>query len=128
MKTCDAFNVFSTTAITGLTAQNTKGVSKVSETSPEMLRAQLDAVLEDIGTDSLKTGMVPSVPLAQEVARAVTKYGVKNLVVDPVMVSTSGCLLMDPSQGETYHAIERTIELTVSHIFSYSLTLLFPTL
>ena len=64
-----------------------------------MLRAQLDAVLEDIGTDSLKTGMVPSVPLAQEVARAVIKYGVNNLVVDPVMVSTSGCLLMDPSQG-----------------------------
>lgn len=98
IKTCSAFNVFSTTAITSLTAQNTRSVTAVDPTTPAMLRAQLDAVLSDIGTDAVKTGMIPSGILAKEIARAITKYAVRNVVVDPVMVSTSGSMLMDPLQ------------------------------
>lgn len=94
VKTCDATNVFATTAITAITAQNTLGVMSVHKIPIEELRSQLDAVLADIGSDAVKTGMLPSAEAAREVVRAVTQYAVPNLVVDPVMVSTSGSRLM----------------------------------
>ena len=100
VKTCQGLGVFSTTAITALTAQNTLGVTAVAPTTATMLRAQMDAILCDIGADAVKTGMVPSLELAQEVARAVSSYGVRNVVVDPVMISTSGSSLMSHTEAE----------------------------
>ena len=100
VKTCEGLGVFSTTAITALTAQNTLGVTAVAPTTATMLRAQMDAILSDIGADAVKTGMVLSLELAQEVARAVSSYGVRNIVVDPVMISTSGSSLMSHTEAE----------------------------
>lgn len=84
------------TAITALTAQNTCGVRAVAATDPGMLTAQLEAVAEDIRPDAIKTGMLPTAGHVRLVADFLRKYGLKNLVVDPVMVATSGDALCEP--------------------------------
>lgn len=84
-----------TTAIVALTAQNTRGVSAIHEVPPAFVRAQLEAVFEDIGVDAAKTGMLFSVAIVREVAGFLTEHPVP-LVVDPVMISSSGaCLLRE---------------------------------
>lgn len=84
-----------TSAIVALTAQNTRGVSAIHEVPPEFVRAQLEAVFEDIGVDAAKTGMLFSVAIVREVAGFLTEHPVP-LVVDPVMISSSGaCLLRE---------------------------------
>jgi hydroxymethylpyrimidine/phosphomethylpyrimidine kinase len=80
-------------AIVALTAQNTLGVSAVQELPPEFVRAQIDAVLDDIGADAVKTGMLFSAPLIEAVAAALAPRGLP-LVVDPVMVASSGSRLL----------------------------------
>ena len=81
-------------AVTALTAQNTMGVRAVMEVVPEFLEQQLDAVFEDIYPDAVKIGMVSSGPLVRVIADKLRYYGAKKIVVDPVMVSTSGSVLM----------------------------------
>ena len=90
IKTMTANGVFALCAVTALVAQNTTGVTSIQEASPEFLAQQLDCVFTDIFPDAVKTGMVASVPLIQVIAGKLEEYGAKNLVVDPVMVSTSG--------------------------------------
>ena len=95
LKTMMAHGVFGMSAITALTAQNTMGVAAVSESTPEFLAAQIDSVFEDIPPDAVKVGMVSSAPLIEVIAERMKRYAVRNLVVDPVMVATSGARLLD---------------------------------
>lgn len=95
IKTMTVHGVYAMTAITALTAQNTTGVSAISEVSPEFLKQQIDAVFEDIFPDAVKIGMVSSKELIQTIAERLTLYKAKNIVVDPVMVSTSGSKLIN---------------------------------
>ncbi|MBQ7901968.1 MAG: bifunctional hydroxymethylpyrimidine kinase/phosphomethylpyrimidine kinase [Clostridia bacterium] len=94
IKTMSLNGVYAMSAITALTAQNTTGVFAISEVTPQFLRQQLDAVFDDIVPDAVKIGMVSSAGLIDTIAEALAYYGAKNIVVDPVMVSTSGSKLM----------------------------------
>jgi len=97
LKTFAALGVYGTSAITAITAQNTLGVARVLALSPALVAAQIDAVMEDIGAQAAKTGMLANRAIIETVARKVKEHGVKNLVVDPVMVATSGDLLIEKS-------------------------------
>ena len=90
IKTMTANGVFATCAVTALVAQNTTGVKSIVECTPDFLAEELDCVFTDIFPDAVKTGMVSSIPLIQVIAAKLKEYGAKNLVVDPVMVATSG--------------------------------------
>jgi hydroxymethylpyrimidine/phosphomethylpyrimidine kinase len=94
LKTFAARGVFGTCAITAITAQNTRGVTAVEELSASIIAAQIDAVLDDIGADAAKTGMLSSVPIIEVVSRKLREWKVPNLVVDPVMVAKSGDKLL----------------------------------
>ena len=94
IKTMTAHGVYAMSAITALTAQNTTGVSDIMEVTPEFLEKQLDCVFEDIMPDAIKTGMVASSELIKVIAEKIKCYHGKNLVVDPVMVATSGSKLI----------------------------------
>ena len=101
IKTMTANGVYAMSAITALTAQNTTGVTGIFEVSPEFLAAQLDAIFTDIFPDAVKTGMVSSSALIEVIADKLTQYGARNLVVDPVMVSTSGSRLISEEAVST---------------------------
>ena len=94
IKTMTMNGVYAMSAITALTAQNTLGVRAILDSTPEFLREQLDAVFEDIFPDSVKIGMVSSSELIDVIADRLKFYNAKNIVVDPVMVSTSGSALI----------------------------------
>jgi hydroxymethylpyrimidine/phosphomethylpyrimidine kinase len=94
LKTFAALGVYGTSAITAITAQNTRGVTGIFELSPEMIAAQIDAVVQDIGADAVKTGMLSSSAIIEVVAEKIREYRLPNLVVDPVMVAKSGDLLL----------------------------------
>jgi hydroxymethylpyrimidine/phosphomethylpyrimidine kinase len=86
--------VYAMSAITALTAQNTTGVRSIIESTPEFLKDQIDAVFEDIRPDAVKIGMVASAELIRVIADRLACYKAENVVVDPVMVATSGSELM----------------------------------
>lgn len=94
IKTMTAHKVYAMSAITALTAQNTTGVYGVLESTPEFLEQQLDCIFKDIFPDAIKIGMVSSIPLIDVIVKKLTEYNAKNIVVDPVMFSTSGHALM----------------------------------
>lgn len=94
LKTMTMNGVYAMSAITALTAQNTTGVRAIQESTPEFLKQQLDAIFEDIYPDAVKIGMVASSALIRVIAERLRFYGAKNVVVDPVMVATSGSALM----------------------------------
>lgn len=94
IKTMMANGVYAMSAITALTAQNTMGVTDIMEVTPKFLGAQLDAVFTDIFPDAVKIGMVSASPLILKIAEKLKEYGAKNIVVDPVMVATSGSKLI----------------------------------
>jgi hydroxymethylpyrimidine/phosphomethylpyrimidine kinase len=95
LKTFSALGCFGMTAITALTAQNTTGVRAIHAVPPDMLRDQIDAVLEDIGVDAVKVGMLHSPEIVQAVASAIDRHALPYVVLDPVMVATSGAVLID---------------------------------
>ena len=100
IKTMTANGVFATSAITALTAQNTTGVTDILEATPSFLAAELDAVFTDIFPDAVKIGMVSSAELITVIADKLRQYGARHIVVDPVMVATSGSkLLRDDAIG-----------------------------
>lgn len=105
LKTMQMHGVYAMTAITALTAQNTTGVRGIAEVSPEFLQQQIDAVFEDIYPDAVKIGMVPSAELIEVIADRLRYYGAGNVVVDPVMVSTSGSRLMKTDAIATLHRV-----------------------
>ncbi len=94
LKTFAALGVYGTSAITAITAQNTIGVSQVLALTPKMIRAQIDAILSDIGTHAVKTGMLANAAIIDAVASSIRAHRLRNVVVDPVMVATSGDLLI----------------------------------
>lgn len=94
IKTLTMQGVYAMTAVTALTAQNTLGVSGISEVTPEFLREQLDCVFSDIFPDAVKIGMLSGTGLVRAAAERLRYYGAKHIVLDPVMVSTSGSRLM----------------------------------
>jgi len=97
LKTFAALGCFGTTAITALTAQNTTGVRAIHAVPVDMLADQIDAVVEDIGVDAVKIGMLHSAPTIETVAAALDRHHLRQTVLDPVMVATSGAALIDPS-------------------------------
>lgn len=101
LKTFLANGVYGMSAITALTAQNTCGVRSVLNSTPEFLADQLDAVFEDIPPDAVKVGMVSSSALIEIIAAKLKLYTAKNIVVDPVMVATSGAKLIDDDAIKT---------------------------
>ena len=94
LKTMTMNGVYAMSAVTALTAQNTTGVRAISEVTPEFLKEQLDAVFEDIYPDAVKIGMAPSAGLVKIIADRLLYHHAKNIVLDPVMVSTSGSALI----------------------------------
>ena len=94
LKTMTANGVYAESAITALTAQNTTGVQGIFEVTPEFLKLQLDSIFTDIRPDAVKIGMVSSAGLIGAIADKLTEYKAQNIVVDPVMVATSGSRLI----------------------------------
>lgn len=94
LKTYSALGVYGTSTLTAITAQNTVGVTAVHEIPTDVIAAQIDAVVSDIGADAVKTGMLSSSAIVATVAEAVRRHGITNLVVDPVMVAKSGDRLL----------------------------------
>lgn len=101
LKTMTMNGVFAMSAITALTAQNTTGVRGILEVSPEFLAQQIDAVFEDIRPDAVKIGMVASTGLIETIAERLRFFKAQNVVVDPVMVATSGARLIEEAAVET---------------------------
>jgi hydroxymethylpyrimidine/phosphomethylpyrimidine kinase len=96
LKTFQRFGVFGTSAITAITAQNTRGVSRWEAVSPTLVRAQIDSVVEDLAPAAIKTGMLASAAVASSVGAAIHDHDLRNYVLDPVMVATSGDPLFEP--------------------------------
>ena len=101
IKTMTMNGVYAMSVITALTAQNTTGVRAIQESTPEFLKQQIDAVFEDIFPDSVKIGMVSSSELVCVIAERLKYHKAKNIVVDPVMVATSGSSLMKTDAVKT---------------------------
>ena len=95
LKTMTMNGVYAMSAITALTAQNTTGVTGILEVPPAFLQQQLDMIFRDIPPDAVKIGMVSSAPLIETIARNLEAYAAPNIVVDPVMVATSGSALLE---------------------------------
>jgi len=101
IKTMTMNGVYAMSVITALTAQNTTGVRAIEESTPDFLRKQMDAVFEDIYPDAVKIGMVASSELIRVIADRLRYYEAKNVVIDPVMVATSGSALMKNDAVQT---------------------------
>ncbi len=101
LKTMTMNGVFAMSAVTALVAQNTTGVKEIVESSPGFLGAQIDAVFEDIPPDAVKIGMAASCGLIEKIAERLKFYQAKNIVVDPVMVATSGGRLISEEAVDT---------------------------
>jgi hydroxymethylpyrimidine/phosphomethylpyrimidine kinase len=100
LKTFAALGVYGLSALTAITAQNTRGVRAALDLPSEIIEAQIDAVLEDIGADAAKTGMLSSSAIIEVVARCISRWNVR-LVVDPVMVAKGGAPLLQPEAVTT---------------------------
>ena len=101
MKTMTMNGVYAMSVITALTAQNTTGVRAIQESTSEFLKQQIDAVFEDIRPDAVKIGMVASSALIRVIAERLRYYNAENIVIDPVMVATSGSSLMKNDAVQT---------------------------
>lgn len=95
LKTFSALGCFGMSAITALTAQNTQGVRAIHAVPPEMLRQQIDAVVDDMGVHAVKVGMLHSAEVVATVADAIDRHQLPHVVLDPVMVATSGAVLIE---------------------------------
>lgn len=104
LKTMMANGVYAMSAITALTAQNTTGVYGISETSADFLAQQIDCIFQDIRPDAVKIGMVSSEELIETIAKKLSEYKAEHIVVDPVMVSTSGSKLLKDSAVDSLTA------------------------
>ncbi|MEG2670495.1 MAG: bifunctional hydroxymethylpyrimidine kinase/phosphomethylpyrimidine kinase, partial [Oscillospiraceae bacterium] len=101
IKTFSAHGCYAMSVITAITAQNTVAVNAVLDTTPEMIKEQLDAIFTDIRVDGVKIGMVSAAPAIKVIVEGIKKYAPPIVVVDPVMVSTSGFNLLNPAAIDT---------------------------
>lgn len=106
IKAISACGAYAATAITAITVQNTVGVSNVHAIPNQILKEQIEAVLSDIGADSIKIGMLHSSETIQVVCDCLDRYQIKNVVLDPVMVATSGDKLL---QDEAIHTLKEDL-------------------
>jgi len=113
LKTFSALGCFGLTAITAITAQNTTGVRAIHGVPPAMLRDQIDAVVEDIGVDAVKIGMLHAPDIVQTVAQAIARHQLRNVVFDPVMVATSGAKLIT----------DEAVSLLVAELFARAMVI-----
>lgn len=97
IKTITAHNIYATSVVTALTAQNTVGVQGIMEATPEFVAQQIDSIFTDIKPDAVKIGMVSNEKIIEIIYNKLIEYNAKNIVVDPVMVSTSGSKLLSDS-------------------------------
>lgn len=109
IKAISAMGCYAASAITAITVQNTLGVEAVHAVPLEILEGQIDAVLSDIGADAIKIGMLHSAEVVNIVAEKIEQYGIRNVVLDPVMVSTSGHRLIEENAIE--HISKRLLPL-----------------
>ena len=101
LKTFCAFGVYGMSSITSITAQNTKGVEAIFDLPPSLVAKQIECVVSDIGVDAAKTGMLSNSSIIEVVAQEIKKFNIEKLVVDPVMVSKSGALLLQRDAVDT---------------------------
>lgn len=94
LKTFQAFDVFGMSVITSVTAQNTQGIRSIQDVDPNVVGDQIDMIVEDIGMDAIKIGMLSNTSIIRVVIEKIKKYGFEKIVVDPVMISKSGVLLL----------------------------------
>ena len=113
LKVFSAFGVHGTCAITAVTAQNTKGVRKIEFLSPDIVSEQIDSVLSDFKAGAAKTGMLGTAEICDAVYGKLREYNVENLVVDPVMVSTSGADLLEFSDSGTLESLRKLIKISI---------------
>ncbi|QBG46371.1 bifunctional hydroxymethylpyrimidine kinase/phosphomethylpyrimidine kinase [Verrucomicrobia bacterium S94] len=106
IKAISACGAYAATAITAITVQNTVGVSNVHPVPPQILEEQIEAVLSDIGANAIKIGMLHSAEIIDVVCRALDRYAIENVVLDPVMVATSGDILL---QNEALSALREKL-------------------
>lgn len=104
IKTMLANGVYAMSAVTALTAQNTQGVAAIMDASPEFLAAEIDAVFDDIRPAAVKIGMVSAAALIKVIAGRLRAHKAENIVVDPVMVATSGARLLDEDASDSLTA------------------------
>lgn len=114
LKTFAAHGVYGTSVLTAVTAQNTRGVFAIAEVPEEVVIAQMDVVLEDIGADAAKTGMLANPVIVENVADRLEAWGVSKLVVDPVMVAKSGQHLLQPAAVDAMRRFLLPIALVVT--------------
>ena len=114
IKTMMANGVYAMSAITALTAQNTTGVTAIMEATEEFLGEELDNIFTDIFPDAVKIGMVSSSGLIIKIAEKLKEYDAKNIVVDPVMVATSGARLISEEAIGTFHSSKSGQSLNTS--------------
>jgi len=110
LKTFCAFGVYGMSSITSITAQNTKGVEAIFDLPPSLVAKQIECVVSDIGVDAAKTGMLSNSSIIEVVAQEIKKFNIEKLVVDPVMVSKSGALLLQRDAVDTL--VERLFPLS----------------
>ncbi len=96
LKTYSALGIYGMSAITSITAQNTTGVTMIEDISPECVKAQIKACIDDIGVDAVKIGMLSNVGIIEAVGQTLSQYDIKHIVLDPVMVATTGAMLLQP--------------------------------
>ena len=101
IKAISACGAYASCVVTAVTVQNTLGVQGVFDIPPEIIKGQISTVLDDIGADSIKIGMLSKKETVEAVADTLKKYDIKNIVLDPVMVSTSGHTLLDAAASES---------------------------
>lgn len=117
IKTITVHGMYAMSAVTALTAQNTTGVYGIMEVTPEFLANQLDCIFKDMTPDAVKIGMVSAVKLIEVIAEKLKEYGAQHIVVDPVMVSTSGSRLLAVDAAETLiHALIPLAEVITPNI------------
>jgi hydroxymethylpyrimidine/phosphomethylpyrimidine kinase len=117
LKTFCALGCYGMTAITAITAQNTQGVRAIHGVPSDILAAQIDAVIEDIGADAVKIGMLHVPEIVRVVAQAIRRHSLKNVVLDPVMVATSGDRLIE----------QATVQVLIDELFALA-TVITPNL
>lgn len=105
IKTISAIGIFATSAITAITAQNTLGVTGIQPIASHIVKKQIEAVLDDIGTDSIKIGMLYSGEIARTVWETLSRYKIRHIVLDPVMISTSGHKLVEDEAIEIIKSV-----------------------
>ncbi|MDI3542925.1 MAG: hydroxymethylpyrimidine/phosphomethylpyrimidine kinase [Candidatus Atribacteria bacterium] len=110
LKTFCAFGVYGMSSITSITAQNTKGVEAIFDLPPSLVAKQIECVVSDIGVDAAKTGMLSNSSIIEVVVQEIKKFNIEKLVVDPVMVSKSGALLLQRDAVDTL--VERLFPLS----------------